>query len=135
MNLIIENICRNLWCLNHKLQRWKRRISTVSAVRFKVEKFTDLTDAQWAILQKFVDTGRKIKKDLRLVLNCILKVTRTGTQWRNIGEKYGLWESVYYYFRKWTKDGIFDGIIVHLVEKERVRQGRKPHATAGAINS
>lgn len=106
-----------------------------SKLKFKVEKFTDLTDAQWAILQNFVDTGRKIKKDLRTVLNCILKVTRTGTQWRNIDEKYGPWESVYYYFRKWTKDGIFDAIITHLVEKERVRQGRKPTATAGAIDS
>ena len=67
-----------------------------SKLKFKVEKFTDLTDAQWAILQKFVDTGRKIKKDLRTVLNCILKVTRTGAQWRNIDEKYGLWESIYW---------------------------------------
>jgi putative transposase len=67
-----------------------------SKLKFKVEKFTDLTDAQWAILQKFVDTGRIIKKDLRLVLNCILKVTQTGTQWRNIDEKYGPWESIYW---------------------------------------
>jgi len=104
-------------------------------LNFKVKKFTDLSDAQWAILQNFVDTGRKIQKDLRMVVNCILKVTRTGTQWRNIDDKYGPWESIYYYFRKWTKNGIFDAIIVHLVQKERIRQGRKPTATAGAIDS
>lgn len=106
-----------------------------SKLNFKSEKFTELTDTQWAILQKFVDTGRKIRKDLRLVLNCILKVTRTGVQWRNIDEKYGTWESNYYYFRKWTKNGVFDKIMTHLVEEERVRLGRNPTATAGAIDS
>lgn len=58
-------------------------------LNFKVKKFTTLSDAQWAIIQKFVDTWRKIKKDLREVVNCILKMTRTGTQWRNIEEQYG----------------------------------------------
>ena len=33
------------------------------------------------------------------------------------------------------KNGVFDAIIAHLVQKERVRQGREPHATAGAIDS
>ena len=72
-------------------------------LNFKVVKFTELTDAQWSIIHNFVDTGRKIQKDLRMVVNCILKVTRTGTQWRNIDEKYRPWESIYYYCRKWTK--------------------------------
>jgi putative transposase len=102
---------------------------------FKVKQFTELSDAQWAILQKFVNTGRKIKKDLRMILNCILKITRTGTQWRHIDKCYGAWESIYYYFRKWVKNGVFDSIIAYLVEQERVRQGRNPYATAGAIDS
>lgn len=91
-----------------------------SKLNFKSEKFTELTDAQWAILQTFVDTGRKIRKDLRLVLNCILKVIRTGVQWRNIDEKYGTWESKYYYFRKWTKNGVFDKIMTHLSRRRAV---------------
>lgn len=102
---------------------------------FKVVRFTELTDAQWAIIRKFVDTGRKIKKDLRMIVNCILKLTRTGSQWRNIDQKYGAWESVYYYFRKWVKNGVFDALIAYLVEKERVRQGRAAEATVGAIDS
>ena len=69
-------------------------------LKIPVKKFTDLTDAQWAIIEKKIDTGRKIKKDLRNILNCILKVTRTGSQWRNIDNRYGSWQSVYYYFRK-----------------------------------
>lgn len=104
-------------------------------LKFKVKHFTDLTDAQWAIIQKFVDTGRKIKKDLRLVVNCILKVTRTGTQWRNIDQHYGAWESIYYYFRKWARNGVWDEILKELVTKERLRQGREAEPTVGAIDS
>ena len=76
-------------------------------LNFKVQKFTELTDAQWTKVQVFIQTKRKIKKDLRQVLNCILKVTRTGSQWRNIDSKYGPWESIYYYFSKWKSDSTF----------------------------
>lgn len=86
-------------------------------LNFKVKNFNNLSEAQWTIIQKFVDSRRKIKKDLREVVNCILKVTRTDTQWRNIDEKYGAWESIYYYFRKWTKNGIWHEILKELVAK------------------
>lgn len=102
---------------------------------FKVQQFTELTDAQWAILKINIDTGRKIKKDLRKVVNCILKTTRTGCQWRNIDEKYGPWQSIYYYYRKWVKNGIFDVILNELVQKERIRQGKDALASAAAIDS
>lgn len=104
-------------------------------LNFRVQQFTELTDAQWAIIRSFVDTGRKIKKDLRMVVNCILKITRTGAQWRNIDEKYGPWESIYYYFRKWMKNGVLSTILAHLVQKERVRQGHNAQASMGAVDS
>lgn len=101
----------------------------------KTVQFTSLTDAQWTIIEKKIDTGRKISKNLRAVVNCILKVTRTGCQWRNIDECYGPWQSIYYYFRKWVKNGTFDTLLSELVVKERVRQGKNAQATAGAIDS
>ncbi len=76
---------------------------------------------QWAKIKGFIVTTRKIKKDLRDVLNCILKITRTGFQWRNTDKVYGSWGSVYYYFRKWKNNGSFDAILAQLVEDERVR--------------
>lgn len=102
---------------------------------FQTSRFTELTDAQWAKVRVFFETGRKIKKDLRMVLNCILKITRTGCQWRNIDKSYGPWESIYYYFRKWTKNGSFDKALSQLVENERVRQDRNAQPTACAVDS
>jgi transposase len=62
----------------------------------KTVRFIELTDAQWSIIEKKIDTGRKISKNLRTVVNCILKVCRTGCQWRNIDSCYGAWQSVYW---------------------------------------
>lgn len=104
-------------------------------LNIKTVQFTPLTDAQWAMIEKKIDTGRKISKNLRTVVNCILKITRTGSQWRNIDECYGPWQSIYYYFRKWVKNGVLDAILNELVEKERVRHGKQAQATAGAIDS
>lgn len=104
-------------------------------IYIKNTQFIELTDAQWAKLKVFIKTERKIKKDLRQVLNCILKIARTGCQWRNIDEKYGPWESIYYYYRKWIKTGVWNTMLLQLVENERVRQGANPEASRGAVDS
>ena len=66
-------------------------------LNIKVQKLTELTNAHEAKIQVFVETGIKINKDLQQALNCILKVTRMGVQWRNIDAVYGAWEIIYYY--------------------------------------
>ena len=75
------------------------------------------------------------KHDLRNILNAILWITRTGSQWRNMESKYPKWQSVYYYFRIWKKNGSLGLIMSELVKLERIRQGRDPQASAGAIDS
>jgi putative transposase len=104
-------------------------------LNFKVTKFKELTEIQWQFIKPLVTTQRKIKKDLRIVINAILFITRTGVQWRNLDTKYGAWESVYYYFRKWKKSGVLENILVQLVHKQRVALGRNAEATACAIDS
>lgn len=79
--------------------------------------FTDLTDSLWEIIKLLIDNGRKRKYCLRSILNAILKITRTGTQWRNLDEAYPPWEIVYYYFSKWQKDDTWSSILAYLVEK------------------
>lgn len=104
-------------------------------LKFKREQFTELTNSQWEYIKEFVDNSRKRKHCLQTIVNAILKVTRTGCQWRNLDEKYPPWQSVYYYFRKWQKDGTLTKILVLLVEKERVRQGREAQASMVALDS
>jgi putative transposase len=107
----------------------------VKLKRFKRAQFTHLTNSQWKDIKKLLDTGRKRRHSLRKVLNAVLKITRTGTQWRNLEKAYPAWQVVYYYFRKWQRDGTFALILRWLVEQERQRQGRLPQASASAVDS
>ena len=113
----------------------KPNIMTVVKLKFRRSRFTELTNSQWKIIKIFLNTERKRKHDLRTVINAILKLTRTGCQWRNMDEKYPPWESVYYYFRKWQKDGTWTQIIRHLVQAERTKQGRCIEPSVCAIDS
>lgn len=107
----------------------------VVKLKFKRKQFTELTNSQWQIIKKIVDNGRKRKYFLRDILNAILKVNRTGMQWRNLDKYYPPWESVYYYFRKWQKDGTWTSVITLLVQLERQRQGKNKEASMSAIDS
>ncbi len=104
-------------------------------LKFKRQQFTELTNSQWEYIKELVDNGRKRKYCLQSIVNAILKVTRTGCQWRNLDEKYPPWQSVYYYFRKWQKDGTLAQLLALLVEKERLRQGRQAQASMTAVDS
>ncbi len=110
----------------------------VVKLRFKRERFTPLTNSQWEVIEKTIDNGRKRKHSLRAVVNGILKITRTGTQWRNLEESpcvYPGWPSLYYYFRKWQQNGVWSAVLSLLVEQERQRQGRPAKASAVAVDS
>ncbi len=110
----------------------------VVKLRFKRERFTPLTNSQWEVIEKTIDNGRKRKHSLRAVVNGILKITRTGTQWRNLEEtplQYPAWESLCYYFRKWQQTGVWGTVLALLVEKERQRQGKQAKASAVAVDS
>ena len=74
-----------------------------------VTRFKELTDSQWEIISPLFNNQRKRKNSLRDVVNGIFYIVRTGCQWRNLPSKiYPQWQSVYYYFYRWTHNGIFD---------------------------
>lgn len=98
-------------------------------------QFTELSDSQWKVIEKFLEGHRPKKHNLRIMVNAILWITRTGSQWRNMESKYPPWQSVYYYFRYWKVNGTLGQILAYLVEHERERQGRHPQASAAAIDS
>ncbi len=89
-----------------------------------------LTDSRWEIIKEaerrpIISDQRKRKYNLRDVLDAQFYILRTGTQWRNIPDNYPPWETVYYYFRKWKKDGTLECLNSTLNKLERKRQGKK----------
>ena len=64
---------------------------------------SDLVDVEWALLTELLPTakpgGRSRSVDLRLILNGLLYLVRSGCAWRYLPRDYGPWSTVYHYFR------------------------------------
>jgi putative transposase len=103
---------------------------------------TDLTEAQWRLLASLLP-DRKWRPggpgrppcDVRLVLNGLLDLTKTGCQWRMIPKEFGHWNTRYGYFKQWRRTGVWAHLMEQLRRMERIRQGRKPAPSAGRIDS
>lgn len=98
-------------------------------------QFERLTDDQWKVIQLFLNCQRKRKHDLRQIINAILWITRTGCQWRNLDTSFPPWESVYYYFGKWGKDGTWELMCQSLNMVERIQLDREPTPSLGFVDS
>lgn len=89
---------------------------------------SDLTDAQWALLEPLLPvhtgSGRRRRLDMRRVVDAILYVVRTGCPWRYLPHDFPAWDAVYYYFRKWDADGTL--ATIHDELRKQTRQAAKP---------
>jgi putative transposase len=100
---------------------------------------TDLTDSQWHHIKDFFpapkESGRPREVDFRQVVTAILFLLVTGCQRRMIPLDFPKWQTVYYYFANWKKDGTWFRIHETLRADERARAGKKKHPTAGCLDS
>jgi transposase len=87
--------------------------------------FQELTDSQWKIIEKIINDQRQGWHPLRTMVNAILSINRTGTQWGELDSKYPPWQSVYSHFRQFKLRGIWEQLLESLVVKERVSQKRE----------
>lgn len=86
---------------------------------------TDLTDAHWQIMEKFLpNANRQRKHALRQVVNALFYLIKTGCQWRMLPKDYPPWQVVYYYFKRWNEPDIIENIQQLLVEEKRKASGR-----------
>jgi len=85
-----------------------------------------VADEEWAIIGPLLppERGRCARPahDNRRFFEGMLWMARTGSQWRQLPESYGKWNSVFRRFRRWTELGVFDALLeslAELVERER----------------
>ncbi len=100
---------------------------------------TDLTDAQWAILEPYVPApkpgGRPAKHSRREIVNAQFYVLRGGIAWRAMPHDLPPWQTVYDYFRRWRIDGAWERINTALRERVRIKVGREPTPSAAILDS
>lgn len=99
------------------------------------EKYERLTDSQWKVIAEFLPVQRKRKLNLRNIVDAILWLDRTGTQWRNLPECYPPWKAVNYYFNKWRWDGTLIKLNIGLNMIRRIQADKDPDPSLICVDS
>ncbi len=98
-----------------------------------------LSDAEFACLAPLLPPpkrrGRPRKHPVRMILDAIFYVVRSGCQWRLLPSEFPPWKTVYHWFRAWRLDGTWARLHAALREAVRVAVGRHPQPSAGVLDS
>ena len=99
---------------------------------------TDLSDDRWALIAPLLEDWRAQRAaatppgcaapshDLREIVNAILYVNRAGCAWHLLPHDFPPYQSVYYYYAAWEKDGTTEQIHGLLRGKVRTRPAACP---------
>jgi len=101
---------------------------------------TDLSDKKWDAVQELIPAkkanGRPRTVEIRRVLDAVFYITRAGCAWRLLPKHhFPPWGTVYGYFLRWSKAGIWQRIHDTLRARVRQKAGRHKHPTAGSIDA
>ena len=88
-----------------------------------------------AVDTSHIRRGRPCEVPRREIVNGILYVLRSGCPWRLLPNDLPAWGTVYNYFRKWQKQGVWDQVLEALRKQKRKKQGRDEEPSAAVIDS
>ena len=98
---------------------------------------SDLTDAEWAIVQPMIPPGRhggrRRSVNVREVLNGIFYILWTGCQWKALPKDLPPKSTVHDYLELWNWDGTLQRIHHELYVAVREQEGREPSPTVAII--
>src|SRR5438132_5384066 len=106
--------------------------------KFKQTYPTDLQYSEWLRIQEFFPVyqrGRPCRWERWQIINAILYITRTGCQWRIVPTDFPPWQTVYGYFRRWTRSGLWYRLNAALVKQVRIHSGREAQPSAAILDS
>jgi len=100
---------------------------------------SDLSDAQWELLAPLLPQpgpeDRPLEHSRREIINAIFYVLRTGCAWRQLPHDLPPWQTVYWYLRRWQKDGTWMRLTATLRQQVRQQMGREADPSAAIIDS
>jgi putative transposase len=89
---------------------------------------TDLTDAQWRLLEPILgrggSRGPQPALDRRHIVNAVLYQAKTGCQWRMLPAEFGAWNTIWKTRSRWRDRGVWQRILDLLRRRIRVAAGR-----------
>ncbi|MBD2653450.1 IS5 family transposase [Synechocystis sp. FACHB-383] len=98
-----------------------------------------MSDAEWKIIEPKLPAhkgfGCPREVDLREIINAIFYVQRTGCQWEMLPHDFPPHQTVYKYFHKWQRKGIWQRIYDELRKEAREKTGRVPDSSVAMADS
>jgi putative transposase len=107
---------------------------------FMISYQSDISDQDWQKVEPHIPKpktkrGRKREHAIRVLLNAIFYILRSGCQWRMMPHDFPPWSTVYHYFRLWRLKGIWEQINASLRTELRIADGLQPEPSAAIIDS
>ena len=97
---------------------------------------SNLTEAQFEQIKPCLNIKRRSKWNLLDVVNAIIYVCDNGCKWRNLPHDFQVpWQTVYWYFHKWTAEGVWQLVNDHVVMLRRVDKGVDPAPSYAVVDS
>lgn len=100
---------------------------------------SDLTDAEWAVLEPLLPqpspVGRPPSWPMREIVEAIFYVLRGGIPWRMLPPCFPPRQTVYGWFAAWRRDHVWEAVTHRLVMLDRERAGRDASPSAAVIDS
>lgn len=100
---------------------------------------SDLAEQEWRLIEPLIPPakpgGHPRTVDMREVVNAIFYLLRTGCSWEMLPHDFPPYSTVYYYFRRWQRRGLWEQINQVMREQVRMKQGKSPQATAAIVDS
>lgn len=83
----------------------------------------DVTDAEWELIRPFLPVAAigRLPRSLRAQFNGVVYHFRTGSQWRDLPERYGNWNTVYKRFCAWRDAHVFQNMMDALISRAAAR--------------
>lgn len=98
---------------------------------------TDLSDAQWALLEPL--TGRSDPRgavrqySMREIINAILYLNKTGCQWRMLPQHFPPWPCVYDHYRRLRLRGLWEQMLLQLNARVRQKKAARPGPATSSL--
>lgn len=104
---------------------------------------SSMTDTQWSIIEALLPPaanttgrgGRPEKWPRRLILDAIFYLVRGGIAWAALPSDFPPHQTVFAWFTRWKKTGVWGDVHDALRDRVRTRAGRRPLPTAAIIDS
>ena len=88
----------------------------------------ELTDDEWDLVADLFDpparAGAPAHYPRRQMVDAMLWLARTGSQWRYLPERFPPWEAVWQQWRRWRANGVWATAMTRVATLIRMRKGR-----------